>query len=112
MQLILMLYLRNIIDMTKIYIDYENKTCLGNLNDGIHILDGVNTYLKSPYSFRYNTRFSTILNDIKLLKRDLQSLSSWLSGSLRDYRNFDENLKLKVSRLDKINLKKNIKIVK
>lgn len=98
--------------MTKIYIDYENDDCLNNIREAIYTLEDVNTYIRSPYSFRYKTMFDSMMSDIKMLKRDLQYLDGWLSGSLRDYQNFNRYFESKVNRINNFDLKRNIKIIK
>ena len=98
--------------MTKIYIEYDNNLLNNYLNKVISVLENTNTYIRTPYGFSERNNFSNIITEIRSIKNDLKTSSSWFSCSRRDYSNFDSNLKVNVNRIPKIIIKKRVSIVK
>lgn len=98
--------------MTKIYIEYDNNILNNYLNEAISVLENTNTYIRAPYDFSERNNFVNIISEIRSIKNDLKTSSSWFSCSKKDYSNFDSNLKVNVNRIPKTVIKKRVSIVK
>ena len=90
--------------MSKVYLDSTplNSGCVIRLNDSLNVINKALSYFKYfdiPYDFKKRNTLNDVENTLKAIKKELESIKSWIVNSSNNYETLINNLKSQASSL-------------